>query len=165
MKYFYALLMFVTMPIFSISYDQAREQFKSELFRCQQHLMKQDKYYACIEPYLQEAERTLIIPQYCKKNIKLVLLSEYFSCLVAYNVTYFNNYVRPSAYGNHQVEECANRLLQIIEKIKKEEALQDLDAQEELRKTLEIFQKANAAYYKALSFSKKSLISFIKLFR
>ena len=139
-------------------YNQLRQDFKRRLYSCQVGLMKKDPYERFIEPYIQDAEKKLVIPQYGSKNPNAQGIQFYFGCLVAYNCAYFNYYAKPNAFREARLEYCGEELLTAIRNIQEKEKLGDVDVQVEYNKTIELFQKANIAYYKKLGLGAKAKI-------
>ncbi|MCL4361242.1 hypothetical protein M1446_02700 [Candidatus Dependentiae bacterium] len=143
---------------YAVSYGKIREDFKSALYVKQQGLMKREAYYAFIEPYLQKAEKVLKIPQYYMSNSNSKLHEEYFNCLLNYNMAIFRKYTYPKAYGVvYDFKASGEKLFNIINEIKNEIQLKDLDVQKEFDMTTKLLEKTNAAYYAKLGLIKKCL--------
>lgn len=129
-----------------------------------------NKYDACIEPYIKEAEKNLAIIQYCVTNPDCKDIVEYFRCLLAYNCVFFNCYINPDALRSALLKSCTQDLMSVIKDFKEKEKLDHLNVQQEYDKTIKLFQKANEAYYKQLSFKFKvaayiyALCKFYKIF-
>ncbi len=167
-KLSYIIFFLITTSLFSVSYNETRENFKLELYYCQQGLMMKNEYYGFIEPYIQEAEKTLKVTQYCMEHSDSQASKDYLECLILYNVAWFNEYARSHSLAfvfaskarkvsKKRLEERMANLLSAIENIKEEAQFKDLDTKEELRKTIQLFQRANAKYYKKLGIKFKLL--------
>lgn len=160
---FLSLLVFNTLlfPV-SVFYKKYRFQMKDEMYRSQLGLMKEGKYKSFIEPYLQEAEVTLRCLQYCQKNNGSDVCVRYMHCLQNYNASYFINMIRNSFYTKCFFDRCNEQLRECIEAIKEEGNLEDLDIDQELKKTFLLIHKANEAYYKKLGLGAKMFLGFKK---
>ena len=65
------------------------------------------------------------------KNPRSSWCANYFNCLINYNVAYFNAYAKTYADAQRAVDQYELELAQIIEVIKAEGKLTDLDASQE----------------------------------
>lgn len=133
-----------------ISYEKLRTDFKHKMFERQQGIMAEEPYMAFIELYVQEAEKKLLIPQYLMQNPSSKSCGHYFTCLLNYNVAFFHAYARTYPGAKKAVAQYEVELAQSIELIKAEGQLQDVDANNELKKTKELFERANRRFYKKL---------------
>lgn len=151
------IISYFTFTIESKSYNKIRENFKSQLYYCQQSLISsEDKYKSFIEPYIQEAEKTLQIAKYCKKHPESKLTQKYFNCLISFNVQCFNNYI--VSRTDDELSYHSKALFGIIKQVNDYGAL-NIDINEEYQKTSALIHKANIAYYKQLNLVKKLSIA------
>ncbi len=156
-RFFFALLLTISTSLYSQSYDAIREEFKSCLYLCQRGMMDKNRYYSFIEPFIQEAEATLVVAKYFKEHPDSALCEEYFSTLAGYNVFLFNTYAEIPIRSIISQELRVEFFKQIIEKIKNEMG-GDLNSFEEFEKTTALLYKANAAYYNKLGIHSKLAI-------
>jgi len=157
MKYTVLLLFTIMVGTCSAASTADIDKFKYELYCSQVSLMgNRAAYYVFIQPYIEEAKRTLKLVQcdHADKSFR----SSYFGCLLNYNISCFNTtYV--SSKGNLPIfQKVTRELRDLIEKGKKELAIDDMNVEEEFKKTTELFQRANRAYYKQLGLMKKCSI-------
>ena len=166
-KLFCSILCLIAIPLFSTSYNKTKKNLKSAFYDIQVGLMGPDEYDMFIGPYIQEAEITLAVTQYYIKNPDSQTSKDYLMCLLDYNVACFHNYVRSNSLmitskakeaAKRNLEIQTTKLLSAIEHIKQEAQLKNLNTKEELRKTTQLFQKANAKYYKKLPIKFKLLL-------
>ena len=155
-------LLFLSSAAFG-SYDQMRNYFKQDLCVAQAGLMEREQYMAFIEPYMKEAEETLVTVKHCMENSESHECRHYFSYLKRYNVAYFNNYAMPDGFNAANLEIAEKNLAEQIELLKKAFKLKDLNTEQELSKTKDLFARANHAFYKALSTKIKAQIAVARL--
>lgn len=175
-KVSYILPFLIMQSLFSNwGYVDARGSFKKMLCDYQIGLMGRNEYYEFVEPYIQEAEKTLKVLSYCKENFESLnvdgVADWYMSCLANYTYAFFHDYVRSRSrffafFLNASVQkkniknhfkEMTKNLLDVIERIKKQTHLKDLDTQEEFEKTTKLFQDLAKNYYDTLSTKRKLL--------
>ncbi len=138
-----------------ISANQIKEDFKQALYNKQRGLMDQADYNKLIDPYLQEAEKSLKAIQYCIKNPQSDVCKVYFHRLLDFNVSTFYIHCYPNskdANVNFNYEEAL--LKSAIENIKNE-SKQNFSVSEEYEATAKLFKDANAEYCKNLRFGNK----------
>jgi len=156
MKKLVAILL-TSFSLFSSSYQELRNNFKEHLYLRQSALLSRKKYFKFIEPYLQKAEAKLSIVRYLQSNPEFDLNEDYFNSLLDYNVIYFNNYISKDKFASSLLS-YEQAVFNNIMKIKDSTVdLSDLDVQQELQQTIQLFQKANKAYYKKLGLHMKLL--------
>ena len=158
------LLLSFSSFVFSRSFDQLRQDFKQQLYQRQEGLMEQRKYEAFIEPFIKEAENKLQIPQYFSKNPNSPGIKDYFDCLLNYNVAWFHDHLTPNLSASNSLKTRGRDLYSIIEQIKNNEQLSNLDVQEEYKKTVALFLKVNKIYCKNLGFKTRSLLKLSNIF-
>jgi len=142
------------------------DRFKSGLYCMQQRLMNdREAYYRFIQPYIEEAQQTLKLVQYNPANEFCPLYRDYFDCLLDYNAYCFEVTAHKNPRYLQTFQKVTNELRGLIEKIKKEFNLVDVNVEEEFKKTTELFQKSNRAYYAQLGLIKKCSIKFFSFFR
>ena len=120
--------------------------------------MKRDKYDIFIERVIQEAEDTLGILKYCREHADLEMCQRYFNCLLGYNIACFQHYIKPTPITRSKYDHFKDKLAGIIEHIKQEGGLADLNLDEELRKTCDLLYHFNVRFYKKLSLTAKCLV-------
>ncbi len=149
----------------SFSYQELRNDFKHQLFARQQSLIKEyELYEAFIEPYLVEAEKTLKALQYCNKQAATWLSRKYTNFLLQYNVACFQQYAVPNKSTNETLKWAEADLMQVITEIKATGQIETLNVDQELKNTIQLFQGANKAYYKKLSYQFRVAAFFGKYF-
>lgn len=161
MKRIILMSIFTSIFAFGKSYVDIRNEFKLRLYHRQEGLMKQEKYLAFIEPYLQKAEKTLEIARYCMNNSDSRLSEDYFDCLLNFNVACFHDYIKSNTLTQNTVEKYSKQLLSCLVQIKNKAMLNSLDVEKEFAVTSMLFDQANRAYYKALGIHKKFLLLFV----
>lgn len=140
------------------TYENVREKFKADLYYRQGGIMSYEKYNAFIEPYLEEAERSLEVSVYMKDHPKTDAVSAYLYSLLSYNVAQFHRIALSqhpvlrffrsiNAEAHELLEKDRQQLLKHIQDIKQEGSLYNLDPEIELNKTSELFYRANLAFY------------------
>jgi hypothetical protein len=147
--------------------------FKQDLYRCQISITnKEDLYYKFIDPYLKEAEKALGIIEYMiaeKKTWDFYagnVISPYYKykeALLNYNTAYFNAYAK-GKLSSASLTFASKNLYDSIVRIKEEAGLSELNVSREFKKTTDLFQRANVAYYKWLSLGKKLKIKVLSVF-
>ena len=115
-------------------------------------------YLKCIEGYLIEGEKTLIILQECLKLSDAQVAEEYFKKLVYLNKAILYDYASSSTHNKNKLKEHKDNVRIAIKQVKVALQLDWLDPNVELQKTVELFTKANKAYYKKLNFAKRGLL-------
>lgn len=138
------------------SYDKVMANFKQELYQRQQ-LMEYKEYNKFIEPYIQEAEKSLMTTRYIMKNPDSQLSSDFLNCLLSYNVECFyacavtqTSFFRTSGSKKkieRQLEDSSKHLFNVIAEIAR---IENFDSQEEMNKVAKLIKKVNVAFYKKL---------------
>jgi len=140
------------------SYNQLRRDFKNRSYTAQEGLMRKSPFMLFFESFFQDAEETLAVLQYCKKNpntLNAQRIQFYFTYLRSYNCQYFNYYMEPTS--RKWVDFCEEKILTAIKDIREKDNL-DFDVQAEYKKTIELFQRANKNYYEKLSLRAKAFL-------
>ncbi len=152
------LFCLVTMSAYPVSYNELKSDFKEELYRRQKGLMGHDSYLAFIDAYLSEGEKTLIVPQECLKLSDAQVAAAYFKALVYLNIAILYEYASSNTHNINKLKEHKANVLAAIQQVKVALQLDMLNPKAELQKTVELFTKANKAYYKKLNFAKRGLL-------
>lgn len=162
MNKFFLIFLVFSSPLFSISdyYKELRTHFKKQMYFAQAGLMKEAEYNAFIDPYLQEIEKTSKVIQYCMESHDSGLCCQYMTRLHIYNIICFHNTVKSTQESKSALECRAEDLIELIEAIKAEGDLKDLDVQQEFKKTSDLIHRANKDYYKKLNFGTKIFLWF-----
>jgi len=166
-------LLCATSSIFSINQNYLIENFKQDLFYSQRCFNNNKaKYYKFINPYIQEAERSLDIIKYISTTKEIPTtegtssnstIRHYMQALLNYNVCFFKVYAK-SLKTSKSLENASNKLWNSIIEIKENLNLENLDANEEFNTTIALFEKVNRAYYNWLPSRKKFLIKITNIF-
>ncbi len=157
-KLLISLLCLITVSIYPVSYNDLKSDFKEELYRRQKGMMGHKDYLKFIEEYLNEGEKTLIIPQECLKLSNAHVAQDYFKALVYLNIAILYDYVSSNTHNKGMLEKHKENVLTTIQNVKTALQLYMLDPKTELQKTLELFTRANKTYYKKLNFAKRGLL-------
>lgn len=134
-----------------VTYEKCRTEFKHSLFERQQGIMEEAECKAFIEPYVQEAERTLRITHYLKEQSVSHWTSRYFNYLLNYNVAYFHAYAKTYSGAQDYLEQAEQELAECIALIALREKLK-FDVKVELEKTKALFVRLNNQFYKKLGY-------------
>lgn len=164
MKIYLALVALGSAPIFAKTYEEARTEFKENMYKRQGGLMSREEYFAFIEPKLVEAEKEIFAEQleYVKKNPDSAVAQQFFQAMLNYNVVSFHEYVCPTN---------AARDTKIYYKIKMQQALTALEKTKGTQANPSnpamkanwgerFFDDANREYYNKLSTSTKAKLIF-----
>jgi hypothetical protein len=147
-----------------ISYTEARECFKEDLYARQGGLMERDAYLKFIEPHLKKAETELAIPKHLQTKPGLNDKDErYMNELARCNVALFHRDINPN---NPRVkmgfDQCKQNLEAAIRSVKTSDRVA-LDVDSELSKTFELLTTANKEFYKKLGVGNKTLLAANKM--
>lgn len=143
-----------------VTYEKYRTEFKHSLFERQQGIMEEAEYKAFVEPYVQEAERTLRIAHYLKDQSVSHWTARYFNYLLNYNVAYFHAYAKTYSGAQEYLEQAEKELADCIGLIALRERL-SIDTKVELEKTKALCARLNHRFYKNLGYG----IRFLNFFR
>jgi hypothetical protein len=143
-------------------YEDLRNDFKHQLYLRQKGLMSEERYKRFIEVYLQEAEKTLVVPSHLRgmygyDDSFLPIMKEYFDALADYNVDHFLSLV------SIRIQKGANpyrvKLYNVIKKLKVQWQF-PVDPKVEMQQIDDLLTKANQHYYKKLKFIRKAQLFF-----
>lgn len=160
MKKLLLILVMVSASVFARTYQEVKQSFKTELYYRQVGLMEQAEYFDFIEKYMLEGEKNLRVIGFCMENPDSDLSKEYLAALIGYNVACFHHYIKSDESSQVRFNSYIQRLKDILIKIKGTRELSDLNIAVELKKTEELFSRANAQFYKKLSIRIKFLLLF-----
>jgi len=144
------------------TYDQWRQKYKYDLYVSQKGVLTEDEYSEFLEPYLQEAERTLKVAEYCRAHTDSPLIEEYFACLLRYNFACFKKHIATSDAYKKRMKISRDKLLDVMKLMKSEWDLKEFDPVDDCKKVAKIIERANEVFYKNLGVGKKALCFFAK---
>ncbi len=140
------------------SYTELRNSFKEKLYKRQRSLMpNKEQYGALVDPLLDEAEKVLKVVQHCIQDPKSANCKSYFENLLNLNVASFYLQTLGSKAAKADYEKSSKELQLTIESIKND-TIQDLDCQEELKTTQEILNEGNKKYCEQLGILPKGAL-------
>ncbi len=145
------------------TYEEWRAKYKHDLFESQAGVLTEAEYSDFLEPYLQEAERKLNVPEYCRAHPDSDLVKEYFDCLLRYNFACFKKYIGTKDAYKARMKIAYDKLLDVMARMKTEWNLDDFDPVHDCAKVTKIIKKANEVFYGKLSIKNKAFCFFAKV--